>query len=442
MMKKMILSTNRRSFLVGATLAAASAPFASRGKVVVEDPAKMAEVKLHIGEPVLQVPSDTSMGVVWSVNKLCNGFVELADNPNFTHARRVMCGGMGGLAAFDDCALQVRLTDLKPATRYWYRTITVEMLSFANGYQVKLAPEVKGKVYSFTTLGAKAQPHFCVINDTHAQFEQFALLTEKVRALKPACLVWNGDATNSTETAETARDIFLTPPQTRADYAAEIPILFNEGNHEKRGRWARHFETMMMPRLPSERDAKYWALTRNYAVRLGDIAVIGLDTGEDKPDAHPYWHGTAAYSPFRQLQAAWLKDQFAREEIRAAPFKVVVCHIPLFDARPSADDGTVIDPNKYALWSRECAEAWGPILTANGVQVVIAAHMHAYRYDAPTPTRPWAQLVAGGAAPRGRAKSYPTVLDAQVKKGKLHITVHNVYTQQIVATHSFAPRGV
>ncbi len=428
----------RRSFLAGAAVAAASIfqPLKAEAKDrKVDTPRK----KFKIGEPVLQVPSDTSIGVVWAVNKLANGFVEIADNPEMKNSRRVLCGGFG-VAAFDDTALQVSITGLAPATKYWYRTITVEFISYKNAYKAKLGDEIKGKVYSFTTLGEKAPSHFCVMNDTHADWAQFKLLTDKICELKPAATLWNGDATNSTEDVETAVDIFLTPPKTRADYASEIPILFNNGNHDFRGKWIRRLDQIMMNRLPSERDSRDWDLRRNYAVRIGDIALIGLDTGEDKPDCHEKWFGTANYSPYRKAQTQWLADQFKRDEIANAPFIVASCHIPLYDPNPNADPGLVAHPDKWAAWQKECADQWGPIFAANNVQLVITAHRHRYRFDAPTADRPWAHLVTGG---RSSAKSpkevFPTVLDAKVENGRLKVVVYNVLTNAVAGEHTFEP---
>ena len=50
-----------------------------------------------LGEPNLQSPSDTSMGIAWTVNVLANGWVEYADNPEFANAKKTVCGGFGGI---------------------------------------------------------------------------------------------------------------------------------------------------------------------------------------------------------------------------------------------------------------------------------------------------------------------------------------------------------
>ncbi len=429
---------SRRGFLAGIAAGAAALPLkAAEDKLTmaVDDEARRI---FKIGEPVLQIPAETSMGIVWAVNSLATGCVEYADNPEMKNSRRVRPGGLG-LVEFNDIALQVNLTGLKPATTYWYRTRTQGFVSYENAYKAELGKEYVGKIYSFTTLGEKAASHFCVINDTHAYWEEFKLITDKVCSLKPAALLWNGDASNTTEDAATAVDIFLTPPETRPDYASEIPILFNNGNHDFRGRWMPRLREIMMERLPCERDSRDWELTRNFAVRIGDIALIGLDTGEDKPDCHEKWFGLANYSPYRKAQVQWLKDQFKRKEIADAPFIVASCHIPLFDSDPSADPGIVAHPDKWAAWQKECADLWSPVFAEHNVQLVITAHRHRYRFDAPTAERPWAQIVTGGRSYSHIKAVFPTVLDVKVENGELVARVYNILTDKIAGEHRFRP---
>ena len=405
-----------------------------------------AAKKLVLGEPNLQAPSDTSMGIAWTVNVLANGWVEYADNPEFANAKKTVCGGFG-VTGFDDRVLQVRLTDLRPNTRYWYR-IAAQHIDYVDNYKRFPLDVAKGAVHSFTTLGAKVPSHFCVMNDTHAQWKSFSLVTEKISAIKPSVTVWNGDASNLTEKPETGIGIFLAPPIAHPGYAADLPVLWNNGNHDFRGIWNRRLDYFMMTRLPSERSARDWALTRNWAVRVGDIAMIGLDTGEDKPDCHPQFTGLVCCEPYRVAQTQWLVDQFKRPEIANAPYIVAFCHIPLFDPRPDEHPGGLIDDGggkyrtAYAAWEKSCADQWGPVFALNGVQLVIAAHQHRYRFDPATAERPWAQIVGGGPEMTPNAPDrFPTVVEGKVAGGELKITVHNIKTGSVQAEHAFKPRA-
>ena len=434
---------SRRGFLTGTGALAATAVAAAETNTAApeaRDPFLGTQgVPLKVGFPNLQAPGETTMGVSWKVSGLAKGVVEYADNPAFENSSFARPGGYG-LVPVDVSALQVRLENLKPATRYWYRTITTPFVDYRNIYDAKLGEPVVSKAYSFTTLGAGARAHFCVMNDTHAQWKSFQMVAKKLKELAPAAVVWNGDATNTTQKKETAVEIFLDPPVVDRDYATSIPVLFESGNHDFRGSWISKKEEVVLPRHPAERRGDQWDLKWNFAVRLGDMALVGMDTGEDKPDAHPKWFGLANFEPCRRAQADWLRGQLARPEIASAKFKILFCHIPLFAAENTSDyphDGMKIDPQDYAYWSRECHDLWAPILEKGGVQLVVCAHTHRFRFDEPTATRPWAQVVGGGpelgvSHGQPNAGRFPTVVEGMVENGRLRLLVHDVFNNRVV----------
>ena len=434
-------SLTRRGFIAATGALAANAAHGEDSASKASAPAPMPAdpflgtqgVPLEVGSPCLQAPGETTMGVSWSVSGLAKGVVEYADNPEMRDAKLVRGGGYG-LIPIDTSALQVRLTGLKSATRYWYRTITTPFTDYKNIYDAKLGEPIVSAVHSFTTLGTAARAHFCMINDTHANWKSYQMIASKLKELAPTAVVWNGDATNTTQKKKTAVEIFLNPPIKDRDWSADIPAFFESGNHDFRGSWISKKEEVMLPRDPSERRGDQWDLKWNFAVRLGDMALIGLDTGEDKPDAHPKWFGLANFEPYRIAQARWLAEQFARPEIASAKFKIVFCHIPLFAAPESSDyphDGVKIDPHDFAYWSRECNELWGPMLSRAGVQLVVCGHKHCFRFDPPTPTRPWAQVVGGGPELGAGNGKFPTVVECMVDDGGLRLVVHNVSNNSI-----------
>ena len=76
------------------------------------------------------------------------------------------------------------------------------------------------------------------------------------------------------------------------------------------------------------------------------------------------------------------------------------------------------------------------MLTENGVQLVLAGHIHAYRCDPPAAGRPWAEITGGG---RG-ASTYQTLVECKVANGRLLVRVHNTDSGEVVAEHWFRPR--
>ncbi|MBO7466266.1 MAG: metallophosphoesterase [Bacteroidaceae bacterium] len=396
--------------------------------------------------PMLQNYAETSMGVAFAVSGLANGFVSYGLKPDLGDAVTVKCGGYR-VTDINPHVMLVRLTGLLPATTYYYR-IGADAIDYKGGYNMRVTDTVVDpRIYSFTTAGAKAHSSFCIINDTHAQWKPFGMAVDKIAQLAPACVVWNGDATNCEEQMDSLVNIFLRPDIERNDYAALVPYLFCNGNHDCRGMASRHLERVWMYRQPEERAARDWDLGRNFAVRTGDIALIGLDTGEDKLDDDPRFAGLFSSGPYREAQVAWLRDALQRPYISSAPFLVAICHIPLFDLDPKANPGDILPKDAgddydtdYASWQRTCARLWSPLLEQAGCQLVITAHQHKYRYDAPTATRPWVQIVGGGPEMNLEAGLYPTVIEGSVNQSLLRIRVHNLLTDTVQEQFTFAPR--
>lgn len=400
--------------------------------------------KLIISDPMLQNYAETSMGISFGVSALTNGYVLVGEQPDLSDAVKVKSGGFK-MTEISDKVVQVRLTGLKPATKYYYR-IGGDRINYIAGNKIKiLGNEEDPKIHSFTTAGKAAKAHFCVINDTHVRWDAIERAWDKIAAISPSCVVWNGDASNVEETIEKQIRIFIKPEIDRKDYASEIPYLFCPGNHDDRGMANRHLEKVWMFRQPEERSSRDWDLGRNFAIRMGDIAMIGLDTAEDKLDTNPRYAFLFKSEPYREAQVAWLEDALKQKEIASAPYLVAFCHIPLFDDDPTHNPGDIApndtDPrykHTFALWQRTCAKLWGPALQKAGCQLLITAHQHKYRYDAPTADRCWAQIVGGG--PELKEEVYPTVIEGEVVNGALKVTVHNLLNGEVQDTFTFKPR--
>lgn len=442
---------NRRDFIKNSAMLAAAAEMpaiaqAAAPAAVGTEAAEEETGRLITSAPMLQNYAATSMGVAFGVSAMANGYVTYGQKPDLSDGQTVKCGGLM-VTGMNDQVMQVRLTGLKPATRYYYR-IGADRISYKGGYAMSIVgSEEDDTIYSFTTAGEKAKAHFCVINDTHAQWKAFGPVVEKLAALAPQCVVWNGDATNCEETIDSQKTIFLSPRISRTGYAARTPYLFCAGNHDNRGMAGRHLDRVWMKRQPEERLSRDWQLGRNFAVRMGDVALVGLDTGEDKLDTNPLFAGLFASGPYRQAQVDWLKDALSRKEIAGAPFLVAICHIPLFDARPKENPGDLYPADKspeyegdFASWQRTCYQLWSPLLEKAGCQLVIAAHQHVYRYDAPCKEHSWAQIVGGGPDMDGRERRFPTVVEGMVVDGRLQVKVHNVRTGLQQAEFSFDRR--
>lgn len=382
-------------------------------------------------EPVLVAPTESSVGVVWAVGTWCAGGVELSLDPGMGDSWYVPCGGPGRVQC-DDRVLACRLRRLKPATRYYYRTVTIRF-AFAGNYLHQNPQTVRGRVHSFVTHGGTDEPTFAVLNDTHESWEAIAKSLERTRG--DDLLFWNGDMINGPEWRELVVRAVLRPgAPVPADYASDRPLNFVMGNHERYGTWStNHLHEVLMPYPAACRAPAFEELERNHAFRQGSVAFLLLETGADKRDDDPRLGVGEAFSPYRRMQAEWLEAQFRRPEIASAPFVVALCHIPLVDRHCAKDND--LD------WCEEASKLWGPILTKHGVQLVIAGHTHSWRYDAPTAERPWAEIVGGGPG-KGRegTAGIPTAIRGRIEGGRLKVTVTDGWRGTRVADFAFEPR--
>lgn len=399
------------------------------------------------GEPLLAAVSETSVAVSWAVGRLATGGVEIADNPEMTGARYVKSGELP-LACLSADSLQARVTGLEPATRYWYRTVTEEVRSVRHPLYAGLSRGERsvGAVRSFTTPGAKAVSRFGVLTDTHAQWDSFAFVAARFKEMAFPVGIWAGDALNCTEDRRTAVEAFLHPDVPVKDYASGTPILFLPGNHEYAGEYARALDEVMPCRPLAERGVENADLKWNFAVRQGDIALIGLDTGDGLHDDDERLVGLGSFSEYRRRQTAWLEEALLRPEIASAPFAVAFCHIPLFNSGPNANGCEKPLARGGASWIRECNEQWGPVLDRYGVQLVVCGHEHAVRWDENTGYG-WKQVVGGGpecgygAGFKPKPSACPTIIEGAVEDGALVVRVHDAWRGGVISERRFAARA-
>lgn len=353
----------RRFFL---TQAAAGATVVTHAQT----PAAPANTSLATTPPVVMAPRADGAEIVWGVSRHCRGWVEMKSGDE---TRRI--GGTGfGFSTQGDKALRVRLEGLAAGTKSAYRTVTEAM------------GEPAGREESgwreFRTLdAAAAETRFAVWNDTHVNNATIAQLHAKTPA-EVDFLLWNGDICNDWHKDETLVPTLLHPAGT--DFTARRPLAFVWGNHDLRGAYG-----YRLPDYVAAPDGRSYV-----AFRSGPVAVVCLNTGEDKADDHPSFKGRVACEPLRQEQAAWLREHVLKTpELRDAPYRVVFCHIPL----------RWIDENEagrtYDSFSARSRALWHDALVQWGAQVVISGHMHEHAWMEGTKDFPYAQLVGGGPKP-------------------------------------------
>lgn len=341
--------------------------------------------------PVVQHPRSDSFGVSIAVSGLCTAWVEWGwKKDQLTEIARA---SHHGLISADDRVLHIRVQNDHLATkrRLYYRVVA-QSLHYKNAYQLERGETHSSDVFALRLPRfQQANQTVAVINDTHENGETLQAIYRRLEALDPDIVVWNGDTCNDFNKEDQPEQILLNPlDDPKRGFAATRPLIFVPGNHDVRGVRAR--EAMRsLPGWPGESDLPY-----NQALRLGPLSMLFLDTGEDKPDAHPVFAGTANYEPYREQQGRWLEKVIGQPQFSESPFKLAFCHIPL-RGKPGHNPGTTLEG--FAIYSGFGAKAWMPHLRKVQCQCVVSGHTHVARFDKPSEKEPIAQMVGGGPRP-------------------------------------------
>lgn len=383
--------------------------------------------KFAASYPILQNITTDSASIVWALNTPSTGWVEWGTTPNLGKFAR---NSEFGLNPYEQDFLSARITGLAPNTTYYYRTATCAF-SYRSAYDKTCESAQYSDVYTFKTAGPNADKvSFAVMNDTHNQIKTIEAALDRFDELNPDMLVWNGDLCHRYPSSYIVKTSIANPCDR--PYAAERPVILSRGNHDRWGPFAHKFTQIFTPWIQS--NPRFRSLGYNVALRFGPLAMILLDTADTKPDTAESCQGIYSSTPYRELQAAWLKEALMQSEIANAPYLVAFCHIPLFDHDPK--DGKE-HTNGELKWTpyHNAARHFGPLLDQYGVQLLIAAHRHKFAYSEATPERPWAQLLGGGPLLENA-----TCIYAEANARELVVTCEKLSDRSTLGAWSFKPR--
>ncbi|MBX3441973.1 MAG: metallophosphoesterase [Planctomyces sp.] len=388
----------RRSFLKS-TLAAGAGVSALSLQAAAEDAPQTATGSVFSGKAVVCGPAPDSLTILQPVHGPATGFLEIA-----------VAGGpfqrieaeAAGLLPYAQHVLKFRLPPVPGGVELRYR-VTARPVDFQNAYKILPGePEAIEPVAIRTLDPASASTRFHIWNDTHENLETLQLLHARTAEARPDFLVWNGDQTNDIYDETLMTGQFLAPGGL--PIAAEWPLAYARGNHDVRGPAARK-----LAEFTGSPDDRYYC-----AFRSGPVAVLVMDTGEDKPDDHPVFGGLAAFEPMRRRQQAWLAETIQAAWFSEAPFKVLCCHIPLWWKDEVTDVG-------HWRFSRVCRDAWLPLLVEGGVQLVVSGHTHEPAWLPPGAERPIGQLIGGAPRPQ-----QATLIEGVADDSRLTLTMRRL----------------
>ncbi len=346
--------------------------------------------KLFRTKPYLQNPTDGGMTIMWETIIPTYSWVEFGtDTTSLTRVRLLV----DGQAEFNESIHKIRLENLAPGTKYWYRVCSQEILSYT-GYHKTFGNTAKSPFYSFTTREEGTESFTAIIfNDLHQREYVFDTLFRQVRDINYDFVVFNGDCIDDPKDHDQATNFIRI--LTEAVEGESIPTFFIRGNHEIRNAYSiglrKHFD------YPGGRTFG--------AFNWGDTRIVILDCGEDKRDDHPEYSGLNDFTKLREEQVGFIKGELQSKEFKKADKRVLIHHIPIY-GMPGGN---------------QCDSLWRPLLDKADFDLAINAHLHWYAFH-PTGEiqNPYPIVVGGGKSIEGG-----TVMILQKTKEKLHLKVLN-----------------
>lgn len=311
---------------------------------------KTAKADIFRTPVYLQSPATDGMTVMWLTNVPCHSWVEYGtDSLNMQKAQ----SWIEGIAMANNMLNRIRLTGLKPSTRYYYKVCSREITLY-QPYKKEFGETAETEIRSFTTLDNKKTDFTAIIfNDLHSNHPLFDKLLQLVKNIPYNIVFFNGDCLPDVQTEESA--VRSISHYSRGIGADSIPSVYVRGNHETRGAYSPFLWNL----LGMMSDHPYGAFN------IGDTRFVLLDCGEDKPDNHWVYYGLNDFTQFRKDQAEFLKKEIASNAFKSAVKRVLIHHIPVY----GSDD-------EY----NPCLEYWGGILAKAPFNISLNAHIHSFNY--------------------------------------------------------------
>ncbi len=341
--------------------------------------------------PYLQAPSETGMTIAWSTSHKSVSKVEYRSLPDGQIQTAVQ--SRHGLVEANTTFHAIRLTGLKPGTRYAYHVVSTQILDF-QAYKVIFGETIKSPEYQFTTLDrAKDHFSFVVLNDRHENVEPLLQGLNSIRWDRVDLVVYNGDMLNYATSEDQLFQKIIHP--SCQVFATRIPFVLVRGNHDARGSFARR----LLDYFPTTNGCYYFSLAH------GGVHFVVLDSGEDKSDASPEYSGLIRFEPYIDEETTWLRNEIQTASFRESRFRVVLSHMP-----PQNQARVPFVRGKYL------SDNWGPLFKAGKIDLLLCAHTHRYAEMPPAEGKnPYLQLIGGTT----------TIIRVDVTKDQLSVTSFN-----------------
>lgn len=352
-------------------------------------------------KPYLQNPNNGGITVSWLTNVPVHSWVEYGTNPQHLDCRAETL--IDGQSVCNNEHHKVRLKNLKPDTRYYYRVCSQEITLY-EAYRKEFGATACSEVYSFSVPGSKTTDFTAIImNDLHKNKKTLSKLANQIKGIDYDMVIFNGDCIDDPKDEKSAVD-FLSYMNEQV-HAEKAPVYLIRGNHEIRNAYSIQLRDLI----------DYVGGNTTYgAFNWGDSRFVLLDCGEDKPDTTKVYYGLNSFESFRREQTEFLKKELSGNEFKKASAKVLIHHIPLY-CMPS---------DEYT----PCKDMWHPLLKKASFNLAINAHNHSFAYHPKGECENNFPVVVGG----GPDLDNGTVMILKKRNSKLTLTVLNTEGKELL----------
>ncbi|HEX2975332.1 MAG TPA: FN3 domain-containing metallophosphoesterase family protein, partial [Bacteroidales bacterium] len=347
--------------------------------------------------PYLCDMSETGVTIVWMTNRKAMSWVEIApdDGTNFYgYERPKIHDTKYGRIQANTTLHHVRINNLKPGTTYRYAVFSKELVDWPTDSKITYGTTIANQAYarnplSFRTFSAEDDSvTFIVFNDLHGRAQFMKDMCKNVDFRKIDFVIFNGDMSSAVNSEEQLFTDFIDPSVEL--FASRVPVMFTRGNHETRGTFADN----LMNYFPKQNETIY------EMVKVGNVAMLMLDCGEDKPDSDIEYSGLADFDAYREQEAAWLKETVKTEAFRSASARIAILHMPPL---VSNWHGNI-----------HLGETLLPVLNDANVTAMLSGHTHRYSYNKPVPGKINFPVLVN---------SNNALIKCEVVKGKMKATI-------------------
>lgn len=339
-------------------------------------------------QPYLQNPTNGGMTIMWETVIPTYSWVEYGTDTTRLERVRLLIDGQ---AEFNESIHKIRLENLQPGLKYYYRVCSQEILHYA-AYRKIYGNTVKSQFYDFTMPESNTNSFTAVIfNDLHQRTSVFQALCKQIEQVDYDFVIFNGDCVDDPASHDQATHFVSL--LTKAMHGEQIPTFFIRGNHEIRNVYSiglrKHFD--------------YIAGKTYGAFTWGDTRFVMLDCGEDKPDDHKEYFGLNDFTQLRKEQVDFLKQELASKAFKKANKRILIHHIPIYGY----------------LGKNLCENLWRPYLDKAPFDISIHGHTHHYAFHPIGNSENSYPVIIGG----GNKLENATVIILEKKKDELKIKV-------------------